>query len=160
MIYYFEHDSPLGLLLLAGTERGLSGMYFAEHKHFKGKADWQRHHDHPHLRQAADQLESYFAGERRTFDVALDLHGTEFQRAVWQELMSIPFGHTTTYARHAQRLGKPGALRAVGAAIGRNPVSIIVPCHRVIGSSGTPTGYAGGIERKLSLLRLEGIQLL
>ena len=159
MTYYLEHPSPLGLLLLAASERGLSGIYFSEHRHFKGKDGWQAASDLLHLKQAAQQLDSYFAGERYTFDLALDLQGTEFQRAVWQELMRIPFGHTTSYAEHAQRIGRPRALRAVGAAIGRNPVSIVVPCHRVIGSTGAPTGYAGGVARKLQLLAIEGIRL-
>lgn len=159
MTYYLEHDSPLGLLLLAASEQGLSGIYFSEHKHFKGKDGWQPAGDLPHLRQTVQQLDAYFTGERKVFDLPLDLQGTEFQRTVWQELMHIPFGRTTSYAQHARRIGKPKALRAVGAAIGRNPVSIVVPCHRVIGSTGAPTGYAGGLERKLQLLALEGIQL-
>src|SRR5690606_38877516 len=109
-----------------------------------------------HLADTARQLDEYFAGKRTAFDVPLDLTGTPFQRAVWRELNAIPFGKSVSYAAHAQRLGNPKALRAVGAAIGKNPVSIIVPCHRVIGSSGAVTGYAGGLERKRFLLALEG----
>lgn len=160
MHYYLEHESPLGPLLLAATEHGLSGLYFEQHRHFKGTDGWQRAADQLHLRRAARQLDEYFGGQRTEFELELDLHGTPFQRAVWQQLMTLPFGHTTTYARHAQAMGNPKALRAVGAAIGRNPVSIIVPCHRVIGTNGAPTGYAGGIERKCRLLALEGIALL
>ncbi|HEX2604545.1 MAG TPA: methylated-DNA--[protein]-cysteine S-methyltransferase [Oxalicibacterium sp.] len=161
MIHYIEQASPVGALLIAATERGICGIYFEEHKHFKGKDDWQPaivgEPAHGHLLKAAEQLSDYFAGERRSFDVALDLSGTPFQQTVWTALCAIPFGRSVSYAQHAQRLGKPTALRAVGAAIGRNPVSIIVPCHRVLGTSGTVTGYAGGLERKRFLLALENI---
>lgn len=158
-MYYTTHESPLGPLLLAATEHGMSGIYFEQHKHFKGYDGWRRADEHPLLRQTATQLDEYFAGRRAAFDVPLDVQGTEFQHAVWDELMRIPFGQTISYAQHAERIGKPTALRAVGAAIGRNPVSIIVPCHRVIGTSGLVTGYAGGTERKRKLLALEGIRL-
>lgn len=161
MIAYKEHRSPLGNLLIAATDVGISGIYFAEHKHFKGKDGWQ----HPdantntarHLTEACTQLDEYFAGHRTSFDVPLDLSGTDFQQAVWRQLSTIPFGASISYAQHAKNLGKPKAARAVGAAIGKNPVSIIVPCHRVLGSSGTVTGYAGGLERKKFLLTLEGV---
>lgn len=155
MIYYTEHDSPLGNLLLATTEHGLSGVYFEEHKHFKGKADWQYQPTHHYLQQATRQLDEYFGGKRKTFDLPLDLHGTEFQCKVWLALSRIRFGETSTYMEHANHLGNAKAVRAVGTAIGRNPISIIVPCHRVIGTSGALTGYAGGIERKQYLLALE-----
>lgn len=163
MISYIEQASPVGNLLIAATDAGICGIYFEEHKHFKGKDGWMRPQAGStaagHLAQAAMQLDEYFAGKRTTFDVALDLSGTAFQRDVWQALADIPFGRSISYAQHAQKLGKPKALRAVGAAIGRNPVSIIVPCHRVLGSSGAVTGYAGGLERKCFLLALEGIPL-
>jgi methylated-DNA-[protein]-cysteine S-methyltransferase len=159
MTYYMQHDSPLGSLLLAATDQGLSGIYFEEHRHFNRMHGWQQAADHAILQQAASQLDDYFAQRRTVFDLPLDLMGTEFQRTVWQALLDIPFGHTVSYMQHAQRIGNPKALRAVGAAIGRNPVSIIVPCHRVIGASRAPTGYAGGLARKCSLLALEGIQL-
>jgi methylated-DNA-[protein]-cysteine S-methyltransferase len=159
MIYYTEHDSLLGTLLLAATDQGLSGTYFEEHKHFKGIQGWQRTDSHALLKEAAHQLDEYFAGRRTAFDLPLDLSGTEFQCKVWHALLQIPFGQTVSYTEHAQRLGNPKALRAVGAAIGRNPVSIIVPCHRVISASRLPTGYAGGLAHKRSLLALEGIQL-
>lgn len=161
MIFYIEHPSPVGNLLLAATEQGLSGIYFEEHKHFKGKDGWQQASTASpawkHLQATAQQLDEYFSGQRTEFDVTLDMSGTAFQRSVWQELSAIPFGASVSYAQHAQKLGNPKALRAVGSAIGKNPVSIIVPCHRVIGSSGAVTGYAGGVERKRFLLALEGV---
>lgn len=159
MTYYIQHDSPLGTLLLAASEHGLSGIYFEEHKHFTGIQGWQHAPSHLLLKDVACQLDQYFAGQRRDFNVPLDLVGTQFQQSVWRELLQIPFGHTISYTQHAQRIGNPKALRAVGAAIGRNPVSIIVPCHRVIGASRAPTGYAGGLAHKCTLFALEGIQL-
>lgn len=155
MINYAEHESPLGRLLLAATDSGLCGIYFEEHRYFKGTAGWRRNEEHPHLHNTAQQLDEYFAGQRTTFDIALDLKGTEFQRAVWRELLMLPFGHTTSYRNIAQRIANPKAIRAAGTAIGRNPVSIIVPCHRVLGTSGALSGYAGGLERKRYLLAHE-----
>ena len=146
-------------MVLAATERGIRGIYFVGQKHFNGTQGWQYAATHPYLQQAARQLDEYFSRSRKVFDLPLDLSGTEFQRAIWQQLMEIPFGETTTYAHHARSIGHPKALRAVGAGIARNPVSIIVPCHRVIGSDGSATGYAGGLERKRRLLDLEGIQI-
>jgi methylated-DNA-[protein]-cysteine S-methyltransferase len=154
-IHYTEHESPLGKILLAATDQGLCGLYFEEHKYFKGSAGWRRDDSHPHLRDAATQLDEYFKGRRTAFDVALDMPGTDFQRAVWKELLALPFGDTTTYRTIAQRIANPKAIRAAGSAIGRNPVSIIVPCHRVVGGSGSLSGYAGGLERKRYLLALE-----
>jgi methylated-DNA-[protein]-cysteine S-methyltransferase len=155
MIAYTEHPSPLGKLLLAATDQGLRGLYFEEHKYFKGIEGWHRDANHPHLRNAVHQLDEYFAGRRNSFDVALDMQGTAFQRAVWRELLALPFGTTATYQAIADRIANPKAIRAAGTAIGRNPVSIIVPCHRVLGSSGSLSGYAGGLERKRTLLALE-----
>jgi methylated-DNA-[protein]-cysteine S-methyltransferase len=156
MISYCNYASPLGALLLVAGEHGLRGIYFDEHRHFKGKgADWRYDPDHAALSATCAQLDEFFAGTRTSFDVPLDLHGTPFQQAVWQELLAIPFGKTVSYGQHAQRVGKPQAARAVGAAIGRNPISIIVPCHRVVGSNGSHTGYAGGLERKRDLLAFE-----
>lgn len=160
MISFIEHPSPIGVLLIAATDAGICGIYFEEHKHFKGKDSWLEKPTQAamqHLKKAATQLDEYFAGQRTEFDVALDMTGTEFQRGVWTALTEIPFGKSVSYAQHAQGLGNPKALRAVGSAIGKNPVSIIVPCHRVIGSSGAVTGYAGGVERKRFLLALEDI---
>ncbi len=110
----------------------------------------------PSVKVAVQQLSEYFMGTRRAFDLPLDLHGTTFQRQVWGHLLSIPFGHTTTYQEIAQAIGRPRAVRAVGAANARNPISIIVPCHRVLGSDGSLTGYGGGIWRKEWLLKHEG----
>ncbi len=109
--------------------------------------------------RVAHQLSEYFAGQRRVFDLPLALHGTEFQLAVWNELLRVPYGDTITYAELARRIGRPAAIRAVGAANGANPIPVIVPCHRVIGSDGTLTGYGGGIERKQWLLAHEGRRL-
>ena len=159
MIRYTDYASPLGSILLAATDKGLVGLYFAQHRHFKGPQDWQRDDSLPILQQTAAQLTAYFAGQRRTFDLPLDLQGTPFQRAVWNALRGIPFGSSVTYAEHAQSIGNPRAVRAVGTAIGRNPVSIIVPCHRVLGAQKALTGYAGGLERKQTLLTLEGTAL-
>ena len=154
-IYYVEHASPVGTLLIAATDTGISGIYFENHRHFKGKEGWHAAQDHPHLQLAIRQLDEYFAGTRQEFDLPLALRGTPFQRAVWDALIAIPFGQSTTYGAHATIIGKANAVRAVGTAIGRNPVSIIVPCHRVVGASGSLTGYAGGLERKAFLLQLE-----
>ena len=117
---------------------------------------WRERHDDALLRRAADQLHAYFAGEMLAFDVPLDLQGTPFQRRVWQALLAIPGGETRSYGEIARALGSAAAVRAVGGAVGRNPVSVIVPCHRVIGSDGSLTGYAGGVDRKRALLKLEG----
>lgn len=155
MICYTEHVSPLGTLLLAASDKGLCGVYFEQHKYFNGPQGWQRDDGHPHLRNAQRQLDEYFAGRRERFELALDLNGTPFQRAVWQELLALPFGTTSSYSVIAQRVGRAEAVRAAGTAIGRNPVSIIVPCHRVLGTTGALSGYAGGLERKQRLLALE-----
>jgi methylated-DNA-[protein]-cysteine S-methyltransferase len=116
--------------------------------------------DHPILKATATQLGEYFAGTRMTFDLPLHPHGTDFQRAVWQQLSAIPHGETRSYADIARALGQPTATRAVGAANGRNPLSIVVPCHRVVGSTGALTGFAGGIAAKRWLLAHEGARLL
>ncbi|WP_334187282.1 methylated-DNA--[protein]-cysteine S-methyltransferase [Noviherbaspirillum sp.] len=156
-MYYTEHDSPVGRLTLTATDKGLSGLYFEEHKYFTGTQDRQRRPDQIHLRNAQQQLDEYFLRRRTTFDVPLDLHGTVFQRAVWQALLTLPFGCTSTYSMIAQHVARPNAVRATGTAIGRNPLSIIVPCHRVLGVSGALSGYAGGLERKRFLLELERV---
>jgi methylated-DNA-[protein]-cysteine S-methyltransferase len=155
MIYYTEHVSPLGTLLLAASDKGLRGLYFEQHKYFTGPEGWMRSADHPHLRATQRQLDEYFAGQRDRFEIPLDMQGTPFQQAVWKELLALPFGARSTYGAIAQRTGRAAAVRAAGTAIGRNPVSIIVPCHRVLGSSGALSGYAGGLERKQYLLALE-----
>lgn len=155
MTSYTEHPSPLGTLLLAANERGVCGVYFEQHNYFNGTQDWVRDEAHPHLQEAAAQLDEYFGGRRTGFDVPLDLAGTPFQRSVWNALRALPFGATTTYQAIAQGIANPNAVRAAGTAIGRNPISIIVPCHRVVGASGGLSGYAGGLERKRYLLALE-----
>jgi methylated-DNA-[protein]-cysteine S-methyltransferase len=147
--------SPLGTMLLARTKHGLAGAWFERQKHHPEAIDAPERADDALLAATASQLRDYFAGTRSTFDVPLDLQGTDFQRAVWQALLAIAPGRTATYGEIARQLGVPSASRAVGAAVGRNPVSIIVPCHRVVGSSGSLTGYAGGLDRKRSLLRIE-----
>jgi len=141
--------------MLAASERGLCGLYFEQHKYFAGPHAWRRDDAQPHLLAAAKQLDEYFAGRRRRFELALDLRGTPFQQAVWRALQALPFGATTTYGAIAQGIANPKAIRAAGTAIGRNPVSIILPCHRVIGAAGSLAGYAGGLERKRFLLALE-----
>lgn len=150
--------SPLGPMLLAASARGLAGAWFAQgQRDTPDPAAWPEAPGHPVLRATADQLADYFAGRRRDFDLPLDLgQGTAFQQAVWQALLAIPCGQTTSYGALAHRIGRPRAVRALGAAVGSNPVSIIVPCHRVLGADGSLTGYGGGLERKTALLRLEG----
>ena len=156
--------TPLGELRLACTPQGLCGAWFVqEQRHAPPEALFSAEHvapEHPLLREAARQLQAYFDGRLQRFELALDLSaGTDFQQAVWQRLCEIGHGQLARYGAIAQQLGKPQASRAVGAAVGRNPVSIIVPCHRVLGSSGALTGYAGGLWRKQALLRTEGHSL-
>jgi len=148
--------SPLGPLLLVRTARGLAGAWFEGQRHHPPALDAPMVDDDPVLERAVVQLEAYFAARLRAFDVPLDLHGSAFQRAVWAVLLAIAPGTTCSYGSVARALGRPLAVRAVGAAVGRNPVSILVPCHRVIGGDGSLTGYAGGLDRKRALLRLEG----
>jgi methylated-DNA-[protein]-cysteine S-methyltransferase len=152
-----RYASPLGTMLLAASDQGLAGVWFEGQRHGPDATLWREDPAHPVLCEAARQLQQYFAGERTDFDLPLDLHyGTPFQQSVWNALLAIPRGRTTSYAELGRRLGRPQAARAVGAAVGRNPVSIVVPCHRVLGTAGTLTGYAGGLERKTALLKLEG----
>ena len=154
-------DTPLGSLRITATDRGVSGVSFVDKPAEDGSPAAAGSPDASgHLRQATAQLAEYFAGQRSSFTVPLDLAGTAFQRKVWMALGDIPLGRTVTYGELAASLDNPGAYQAVGAANGRNPVAIIVPCHRVLGSKGKLTGYAGGIERKQWLLRHEGGALL
>ena len=150
-----RYASPLGTLLLARTEGGLAGAWFEAQKHHPAAIDAPERDDDPLLCRTARQLAAYFEGSDAAFDLPLDLLGTPFQRAVRAELLGIERGTTTSYGDIARKLGTPSASRAVGAAVGRNPVSVIVPCHRVLGSGGALTGYAGGLDRKTALLRLE-----
>ena len=150
-----RYASPLGTVLLARTADGLAGAWFAEQKHHPAPIEAPERQDDALLQRAARQLAAYFEGSDAGFDLALDLLGTPFQQSVWRELLRIERGATCSYGDIARTLGAPSASRAVGAAVGRNPVSIIVPCHRVLGSDGALTGYAGGLARKTALLRLE-----
>ncbi len=149
-------SSALGPILLARTALGLAGAWFAGQKHHPGALDLPNRPDDPLLLDAAEQLRAYFGGETVAFELPLDLQGTPFQCRVWQALMAISPGRTRSYGEIAVALGTASAVRAVGGAVGRNPVSVIVPCHRVIGRDGALTGYAGGLERKQALLALEG----
>ncbi|MDB5955407.1 methylated-DNA--[protein]-cysteine S-methyltransferase [Ramlibacter sp.] len=152
------YESPLGTMLLAATDFGLAGVWFVGQRHGPDASGWRQDPGHPVLREAIAQLTAYYAGERTSFELPLDLRfGTPFQQSVWTALQAIPRGGTTSYAQIARQLGRPQAARAIGAAVGRNPVSIVVPCHRVLGTGGALTGYAGGLERKTALLRLEGV---
>ncbi|WP_457652819.1 methylated-DNA--[protein]-cysteine S-methyltransferase [Rhodocaloribacter sp.] len=148
-------DGPVGTLTLVASEAGLRMLLFAPSARKVDASAWVWQPDHPVLVRAARELGEYFAGARTTFDVPLDLRGTPFQRAVWGLLREIPYGATTTYGALAEKLGGPTKTRAVGGANGRNPVGIIVPCHRVVGASGALTGFAGGLDVKAYLLRLE-----
>ena len=149
-------DSPLGPMTLAASPQALAGVWFDGQKHMPDTRGWPEQPDHPVLQQARRELAQYFAGQRQQFDVPLDTrHGTDFQRQVWRGLLDIPIGQTLSYGSLGARIGRAAAVRAVGAAVGRNPLSIVVPCHRVVGANGALTGYAGGLERKLALLQLE-----
>ena len=147
-------DSPVGELTLVGDDSALSGLYFAEHIR-RPAEELFGPRDQAAFGDAADQLAEYFSGERRSFDLTLQPKGNAFQRKVWAQLIEIPYGRRRTYGELAAALGAPGLARAVGAANGQNPLSIIVPCHRVVGSDGKLTGYAGGLQRKAYLLELE-----
>lgn len=150
-------QGPMGAMTLAATPRGLSGVWFDGKRHGPDTRHWRRDPDHPVLRQAIEQLAAYFAGQRQRFELPLDLRmGTPFQQQVWHALLGIAPGATTSYGSLSASIGKPAAVRALGAAVGRNPLSIVVPCHRVLGTDGSLTGYAGGLERKTALLSLEG----
>lgn len=161
MPVYTQMESPIGRLRLTATDRGLCGVHMQDHAHLPPGPPAGTEvsgADVPEvIAQAMEELRGYFAGRRTTFSVPLDAPGTDFQHRVWDRLAGIPYGTTLSYGQLAAELGDPHLTRAVGAANGRNPVSIIVPCHRVIGSTGSMTGYGGGIDRKLFLLRLEGV---
>ena len=155
-------DTALGPVRLAASPTGLCGIWFEGQRHepsqqLYGSTAWAEADGHPLLQAATGQLQQYLRGERDGFDLPLDLSGgTPFQQQVWQALRGIAPGATTSYGSLSAAIGKPAAVRALGAAVGRNPVSIVVPCHRVVGADGSLTGYAGGLERKTALLSLEG----
>ena len=156
MTYYTLIDSPLDPLMLVSDGEALTGLYMELQKHVpEVRPDWRKNETLPLFARAAEQLRGYFEGALRAFDIPLSLAGTVFQQSVWEELMRIPYGETISYGELARRLGKPGSPRAVGLANGRNPISIVVPCHRVIGASGKLTGYGGGLDRKAALLDFE-----
>lgn len=165
MVTYAVVPMPVGDILVAGTDAGVCALIIADHAGHPAALDALRVYcpdgplvpDADALAGMTAQLAEYLAGERRAFDVPLALHGTPFQRQVWEMLLTIPYGETLTYGDIAHALGKPGGAQAVGGAVGRNPVSIIVPCHRVLGSDGSLTGYMWGMHVKRWLLDREGI---
>jgi methylated-DNA-[protein]-cysteine S-methyltransferase len=153
MIHYRTIESPIGLLTLAGRGSVLTNLRMVDQTYEPSRADWSV--DDAAFADTVDQLNAYFAGELTDFNIELDMRGTEFQQRVWKALLTIPYGQTRSYGEIAEQIGAPGAARAVGLANGRNPIAIIVPCHRVIGASGSLTGYGGGLDRKKTLLELE-----
>ncbi len=153
-LYESTMNTPVGALRLLASDRGVAGIYFQEHKNTPERST-SPDPDHPMLKMLSLQLQQYFDGARRRFEIPLDPQGTEFQKQVWSGLTEIPFGKTESYGQLATRLGNPLASRAVGRANGLNPISIVVPCHRVVGASGKLTGYAGGLEAKQWLLQHE-----
>jgi methylated-DNA-[protein]-cysteine S-methyltransferase len=161
MLSYCHVDSPIGRLLLRTDGESLTGLTLdVAGRPPRGIEQWVEDPEAGPLPATALQLDEYFAGKRRAFDLPLQLQGTEFQRRVWRVLLEIPYGVTWSYGQLAKRIGNPNASRAVGLANGQNPVSILVPCHRVIGANGSLTGYGGGLERKRWLLAHEGQQQL
>jgi len=157
---YTWMDSPVGRLKLVANDEGLAAILWEHDRPRRVRLDAEAEDDrHPVLVAAERQLKEYFAGLRKVFDLRLDPLGTPFQRRVWNALLTIPFGATRSYSEIARQIGSPDAVRAVGAANGRNPIAIVTPCHRVIGSGGGLTGFAGGLEAKAYLLDLEGASL-
>lgn len=155
-LYYKFALTPVGKLKLVASDKGLVAVLWENDNPSRVRLSKLEENDqYPILLKAERQLQEYFSGQRQDFDLPLDLRGTDFQKSVWEALCTIPFGETRSYGELATQLGKPSAGRAVGAANGRNPISIVVPCHRVIGSSGKLTGFAGGLETKAHLLSLE-----
>ncbi len=155
-VYYTQLASPLGSLLLTSDGERLTGIHFPQHQG-AAQAAWRR--DAKRLAEACRQLRAYFAGELRDFDLPLAMAGSAFERRVWKALCQIPYGKTVSYGSIAARIKQPKACRAVGLANGRNPIPIVVPCHRVIGANGSLTGYGGGLDTKRWLLELEGVKL-
>jgi methylated-DNA-[protein]-cysteine S-methyltransferase len=150
-------QTAFGEVQLIGSDQGLQMLHLAGQKHFIEPPVDSVHDPHaPLFLSAQEQLDAYAAGELHTFELPISLTGSQSQLAVWAELQRIPYGETTTYGAIAKQIGKPGMAQSVGQHVGRNPISIVVPCHRVIGANGSLTGYAGGLERKRQLLQLEG----
>ena len=157
--WYTILDTPFGALCIAGTTQGLTHVEFQDgERPVRPEPDWQENQGV--LDEAREQLQAYFEGQRRRFTLPVAPEGTPFQQRVWRELQQIPWGATTTYREIAEKLGQPAAVRAVGHANGRNPVAIVIPCHRVVGANGYLTGYAGGIATKRRLLQHEGALLV
>jgi methylated-DNA-[protein]-cysteine S-methyltransferase len=158
MTRYIRIPSPMGPLFATANGEGIAGIYFEGQRYSPAITDeWIEDRKHPALAECARQLGEYFTGERDRFELPLAPEGTDFQKRVWRQIARIPFGKTLTYAELAAKAGAPGSARAAGAATGRNPHTIVVPCHRVLGTDGSLTGYAGGLERKTRLLELEGV---
>ena len=156
MHYYDYYESPRGRMLLVADDQALTGVYFIGQRYRpRIEPEWRKDERHVPLRQAKCELADYFDGRRTRFTVKLSPQGTPFQRVVWKAIAGVGFGKTIPYAELARRAGRPGSARAVGAATGRNPIGIIVPCHRIVGSNGSLTGYAGGLAKKRALLALE-----
>lgn len=152
-LYFSYYASPIGLIEIVGTEAAIRELNFVDSRMPDAA-------DHPNVKEASRQVAEYFEGKRRQFDLRLELYGTDFQRRVWNQLLKVPFGQTASYQDVALGIGKPAAVRAVGAANGRNPAAIIVPCHRIIGKNGGLVGYGSGLWRKEWLLRHEGCLLI
>ena len=156
MTYYDYYQSPRGRMLLVAGDKALTGVYFTGQKYQpRIEGEWKRDERYAPLRRAKRELAEYFGGTRTRFTVKIAPRGTPFQCAVWKAIASVGFGRTIAYAELARRVGRPGSARAAGAATGRNPIGIIVPCHRIVGSNGSLTGYAGGLTKKRALLELE-----
>jgi methylated-DNA-[protein]-cysteine S-methyltransferase len=156
MQHFDFYESPMGRMMIVANDRELSGLYFVDQKYYREvENDWLRDPLHTVVRDTKREMGEYFAGQRRQFDLPLAAEGTPFQARVWKAISSVKYGTTITYLELARRAGHPDAIRAVGTATGRNPITIIVPCHRIIGSDGSLTGYAGGLERKRALQELE-----
>lgn len=157
MTRFKRFESALGPVLATANEHGISGIYFVGQRYeIDIERDWREAGEDPVLAECARQLGEYFDAKRREFDLPLAAAGSDFQQRVWREIARIPFGETVSYAELARRAGAAGSARAAGAATGHNPLSVVVPCHRVVGSDGSLTGYAGGLERKTRLLEIEG----
>ena len=156
MIWYRKTETPLGPVILTTDGQALTGLYFEGQKHFSGiRSDWRESPNSPIFDAACRQLAEYFSGHRAGFDLPVAPQGTEFQQAVWQALQAVGFGERLNYSDLARKVGRPQAVRAVGAAVGRNPISVLIPCHRIVGKGDRLTGYAGGLARKAALLKLE-----
>jgi methylated-DNA-[protein]-cysteine S-methyltransferase len=157
MTRYARFESPLGPLLATAEGDGITHIDFVGGKYARRiEPDWVEDPNAPPLRACGTQLAEYFAGTRTEFDLALAPRGSDFQQRVWREIARVPYGETISYGELAKRAGAPGQARAAGAATGRNPVGVVIPCHRIVGADGSLTGYAGGLERKRGLLELEG----